>query len=303
MLGACWQRGLVPLSLASLMRAIELNGVAVENNKTAFALGRLAIGAPQALERLAGSTATPVQFFNFDQLDGDSGLIARRKTFLTDYQDAAYAQRYEALVQRVRAAETALGEAGKGLRLTRAVARYYAKLLAIKDEYEVARLYTDGRFEQALRNQFEDWDQLSFHLAPPLLARPGPDGRVKKVTFGGWTFRAMKVLARFKGLRGSALDVFGKTEERRMERQLVRDYEALVDELLAHLSAERLDTAVRLARLPEGIRGYGHVKLANVVTVRAQWKDLLDRFHGRVAEAPVSVVARPAARVKGVAEL
>ena len=309
MLGACWQRGLVPVSFEALMRAIELNGVAVENNKTAFALGRLAIAAPEALRRLAGEQAgSAVQWFNFDRLDdkdGQPGLIARRKAFLTEYQDAAYASRYEALVQRVRAAESALGEAGKGLRLTKAVARYYAKLLAIKDEYEVARLYTDGKFEAALKAQFEDWDHLSFHMAPPLIAKPGADGRAKKVELGSWTFKALKTLAKFKGLRGGALDLFGKTEERRIERQLIRDYEALVDELLASLSAEKLDLAVKLARLPEGIRGYGHVKLANVVTVRAQWKDLLDRFHGRAVEAPIAVVplAKAPERVKGVAEL
>nr|WP_297387238.1 indolepyruvate ferredoxin oxidoreductase family protein [uncultured Roseateles sp.] len=309
MLGACWQRGLVPVSFEALMRAIELNGVAVENNKTAFALGRLAIAAPEALRRLAGEQAgSAVQWFNFDQLDdrdGQPGLIARRKAFLTEYQDAAYASRYEALVQRVRAAESALGEAGKGLRLTKAVARYYAKLLAIKDEYEVARLYTDGKFEAALKAQFEDWDHLSFHMAPPLIAKPGADGRAKKVELGSWTFKALKTLAKFKGLRGGALDLFGKTEERRIERQLIRDYETLVDELLAGLSAEKLDLAVKLARLPEGIRGYGHVKLANVVTVRAQWKDLLDRFHGRAVEAPIAVVplAKAPERVKGVAEL
>ncbi len=309
MLGACWQRGLVPVSFEALMRAIELNGVAVENNKTAFALGRLAIAAPEALRRLAGEQAgSAVQWFNFDQLDdkdGQPGLIARRKAFLTEYQDAAYASRYEALVQRVRAAESALGDAGKGLRLTKAVARYYAKLLAIKDEYEVARLYTDGKFEAALKAQFEDWDHLSFHMAPPLIAKPGADGRAKKVELGSWTFKALKTLAKFKGLRGGALDLFGKTEERRIERQLIRDYEALVEELLAGLSAEKLDLAIKLARLPEGIRGYGHVKLANVVTVRAQWKDLLDRFHGRAVEAPIAVVplAKAPERVKGVAEL
>ena len=122
---------------------------------------------------------------------------------------------------------------------------------------------------------------------------------------GSWTFTAFKWLAKFKGLRGGALDIFGKTEERRIERQLIRDYEALVDELLASLSAEKLDLAVKLARLPEGIRGYGHVKLANVVTVRAQWKDLLDRFHGRAVEAPIAVVplAKAPERVKGVTEL
>jgi len=309
MLGACWQRGLVPVSFEALMRAIELNGVAVENNKTAFALGRLAIAAPEALRRLAGEqSGSAVQWFNFDQLDdkdGQPGLISRRKAFLTEYQDAAYASRYEALVQRVRAAESALGEAGKGLRLTKAVARYYAKLLAIKDEYEVARLYTDGKFEAALKAQFEDWDHLSFHMAPPLIAKPGADGRAKKVELGSWTFKALKTLAKFKGLRGGALDLFGRTEERRIERQLIRDYEALVDELLAGLSAEKLDMAIKLARLPEGIRGYGHVKLANVVTVRAQWKDLLDRFHGRAVEAPIAVVplAKAPERVKGVAEL
>ena len=309
MLGACWQRGLVPVSFEALMRAIELNGVAVENNKTAFALGRLAIAAPDALRRLAGEqSGSAVQWFNFDQLDdkdGQPGLVSRRKAFLTDYQDAAYAARYEALVQRVRAAESALGEAGKGLRLTKAVARYYAKLLAIKDEYEVARLYTDGKFEAALKAQFEDWDHLSFHMAPPLLSKPGADGRAKKVELGSWTFKALKTLAKVKGLRGGVLDIFGKTEERRIERQLVRDYEALVDELLTHLSADKLDIAIKLARLPEGIRGYGHVKLANVVTVRAQWKDLLDRFHGRAVEAPIAVVplAKAPERVKGVADL
>jgi len=298
MLGACWQRGLIPVSEAALMRAIELNGVAAEANKTAFALGRLAIAAPDAIQRLAGDVNV-VKLFNFDQLDGPDGLIERRVKFLTDYQDAAYAQRYRALVERVRAAETQLG---KGQRLTQAVARYHAKLLAIKDEYEVARLYTDGRFEAGLREQFENWESLSFHLAPPLLAKPGPDGRAKKIEMGSWTFTAFKWLAKFKGLRGGALDIFGKTEERRMERQLVADYEKLVDEILASLTADNLNTAVELARLPEKIRGYGHVKHANVVAVKKQWQTLLDRFHGRAEEVAAQPVAMPV-RVKGVAEL
>jgi indolepyruvate ferredoxin oxidoreductase len=303
MLGACWQRGLVPLSEAALMRAIELNGVAVEGNKTAFALGRLAIAAPEALKRLAGTDVQRINLLpSFDRLDGPEGLIARRVAFLTDYQDVAYAQRYLKLVERVRAAEAALGEAGKAERLTKAVARYYAKLLAIKDEWEVARLYTDGKFEAALKAQFEDWESLTFHMAPPLLAKPGADGRVKKIEMGSWTFKALKWMARFKGLRGTALDIFGKTEERRMERQLIKDYEALLDELLAQLSADKLDIAVQLARLPEKIRGYGHVKLANVATVRAQWKELLDRFHGR---AVATAAAQPVTvqRIKSVAEL
>ncbi|MDT8999781.1 indolepyruvate ferredoxin oxidoreductase family protein [Paucibacter sp. APW11] len=302
MLGACWQRGLIPLSETALMRAIELNGVAIEGNKTAFALGRLAIAAPEALRRLAGAPQGVVQVLNFDKLDGEDGLIARRSAFLTDYQDAAYAQRYRRLVERARQAEAGLGEAGKAERLTKAVARYYAKLLAYKDEYEVARLYTDGKFEAAMKAQFENWERLSFHMAPPLLSKPGADGKAKKIELGSWTFQAFKLLARFKGLRGGMLDIFGKTEERRMERQLISDYEALIDELLAHLSADKLELAVKLARLPETIRGYGHVKLANVVTVRAQWKDLLDRFHGRATEPVAQVVAMPQ-RVKGVAEL
>ncbi|MDY0744382.1 indolepyruvate ferredoxin oxidoreductase family protein [Paucibacter sp. R3-3] len=296
MLGACWQRGLIPLTEAALMRAIELNGVATEGNKTAFALGRLAIAAPEALKRLAGGKQQAVvQLLNFDgNLDE---LVARRVKHLTAYQDAAYAQRYAALVERVRLAEAKLG----GERLTKAVARYYAKLLAIKDEWEVARLYTDGTFEQAMKDQFENWDSLSFHMAPPLISKPGPDGRAKKVELGSWTFKALKLMAKFKGLRGTALDVFGKTEERRMERQLVSDYETLVDELLANLKPENLDAAVKLARLPEQIRGYGHVKLANVVTARARQKDLLDLFHGRRTEA---ASAAPAAiRIKSVSEL
>ncbi|WP_444718844.1 indolepyruvate ferredoxin oxidoreductase family protein [Paucibacter hankyongi] len=305
MLGACYQRGLIPLSQAALLRAMELNGVAVEGNKTAFALGRLAIGAPEALDRLRGGSANEhkVQLLlGQDKLDGPDGLIARRMQHLSAYQDAAYAQRYADLVARVRKAESSLGEAGKAERLSKAVARYYAKLLAIKDEYEVARLYTDGKFEAAMKAQFENWERLSFHLAPPLISKPGADGRAKKIEMGSWTFKAFKLLAKFKGLRGGALDIFGKTEERRMERQLIKDYEALVDELLAGLTAEKLNIALQLARLPEQIRGYGHVKHANVVTAQAKQKALLDRFHGRAAEPLAQSVAMPQ-RIKSVAEL
>ncbi|MFH7042570.1 indolepyruvate ferredoxin oxidoreductase family protein [Paucibacter sp. JuS9] len=304
MLGACWQAGLIPLSEAALMRAIELNGVAIEGNKTAFALGRLALAAPEAIRRLAGeASAQKVQLLlGQDKLDGPDGLIARRMRHLSAYQDEAYAQRYLTLVTKMRAAEAQLGEAGKAERLSKAVARYLAKLMAIKDEYEVARLYTDGQFEAAMKSQFENWASLSFHMAPPLLSRPGADGRARKIELGSWTFSAFKLLARMKGLRGGLLDVFGKTEERRMERQLLADYEVLVEELSQQLTAEKLELALQLARLPEKIRGYGHVKLANLVTARAQWKDLLDRLHGRAAEAPVAVVAMPQ-RVKGVAEL
>jgi len=278
MLGVAYQRGLVPLSEAALLRAIELNGVAVETNKTAFALGRLAVARPDALRRLEGEPDEPARP---DTLDA---LVARREAFLADYQDAAYARRYRALVDRVCAAESRLGTGE--LALTDAVARHYAKLLAIKDEYEVARLYTDGGFMQSLSEQFERWDRVSFHMAPPLLARPGPDGRPRKLRFGPWLMPAMKLLASMRRLRGSWLDVFGRTEERRMERALVREYEATIDELLGALDRDNLAVAVAIAKVPERIRGYGHVKLANVATAKARQRELLDRFHGRAADAP-----------------
>jgi len=294
MLGACWQRGLVPLTETALMRAIELNGVAVDANKTAFALGRLAVAAPEALARLGGTPAESAA--PADDLDA---LVERRRGFLAAYQDDAYAARYVALVERVRAAE---GRLGIGRELSLAVARSYAKLLAIKDEWEVARLYTDGAFEAALKDQFEGWDSISFHMAPPLLARPDASGRVKKLEYGGWMWQLLRLMAKGRRLRGGWLDPFGHTAERRLERQLVRDYEALVDELLAHLAPERLALAVQLARAPEQMRGFGHVKLANVASTRARMQELLDRFHGRaaapVAEAPVQIV-----RTRGVAEL
>jgi indolepyruvate ferredoxin oxidoreductase len=181
----------------------------------------------------------------------------------------------------VRAAEKPLGSE----RLTQAVARYFAKLLAIKDEYEVARLYTDGGFEAALKSQFESWDGLRFHLAPPLLAKPGPGGRPQKIVFGGWMWKGFQLLARFKGLRGTPFDVFGYTHERRMERQLVVDYEALIERLLQDLDADKLDLAVQLARLPERIRGYGPVKEANVKAVKQQWGEMLARYGQREAVA------------------
>jgi indolepyruvate ferredoxin oxidoreductase len=275
MLGAAYQRGLVPLGEAALQRAIELNGVAVQANKTAFALGRLAVAAPDALLRLAGAD----QPAEADTLDA---LIERRVRFLTDYQDAAYAARYRALVERVRAAETALGGvAARTLALTEAVARQYARLLAVKDEYEVARLYTDGRFMQELAETFERWDRIVFHMAPPLLVRRGADGRPRKMRLGPWLMPVMRGLAAMRRLRGSALDPFGHTAERRLERQLVSDYEAMLVDLLPVLSAANHVLALDMARVPERIRGFGHVKLANVATARARWRELQDRLHGR----------------------
>ena len=279
MLGVAFQRGLVPLSEAALLRAIELNGVAVETNKTAFALGRLAVAAPDALRRLEGAEAPAG-----DSLDA---LIERRGAFLEAYQDAAYARRYRALVDRVRAAESRLG--GEPA-LTEAVARQYARLLAVKDEYEVARLYTDGGFIGSLSQQFERWDGLRFHMAPPLLARRGPDGRPRKMKIGPWLMPAMRLLAKGRRLRGSVLDPFGHSAERKLERRLARDYEATLDELLAGLNAGNRALAVSIAQVPERMRGYGHVKLANVATARGRQQELLDRWRGVPAPAAARTI-------------
>ena len=277
MLGAAWQAGLVPVSLAALERAIELNAVAVEANKTALALGRLALAAPQALARLvAPPAALP------EALEGEQGLIQRRIRFLTEYAGSAYAGRYAEFVERVRQAEAALpGDAGRSLNLTRAVAFNLAKLMAVKDEYEVARLHTSAEFEAQLRAQFDGWSGLRFHLAPPGIARPGPDGKPRKISFGPWMQRAFKLLARLRGLRGTPLDPFGRSEERRLERALIDEYRGHVEMLLATLDAERLPIAIRIAKVPESIRGYGHVKHANIVAARANWQALFDRWHGR----------------------
>ncbi|MFN9767237.1 MAG: indolepyruvate ferredoxin oxidoreductase family protein [Pseudomonadota bacterium] len=279
MLGAAWQAGLVPVSLAALERAIALNGVAVAQNLHALSLGRLAIVAPQALQRLAGGASPAV---DLDELDGPDGLIARRRRFLTDYQDAKLADRHHALVQRVREAEQALGgKAALDLDLTRAVARQYARLLAVKDEYEVARLHLDPAFDAALRQQFARWDRIVHHLAPPLLSRPGADGRQRKRPFGPWVRLAFRLLVRLKGLRGSVLDPFGHTQERRMERELARDYEVLITaELLPALRAENQSHAVRLANVVQQVRGFGAVKLASHTAARTEWQTLLEVWRG-----------------------
>lgn len=204
------------------------------------------------------------------------------------YQNKAYAERYLALVNRVRQAETDLrAEASQTMALTEAVARNYFKLLAYKDEYEVARLYTDGQFQKALSQQFDGDLRVRLHLAPPLLARRDPDtGHLLKREYGAWMLKAFAVLAKFKFLRGRAIDPFGRTAERRMERQLIADYEQQIGKILEKLDVQHLELATELAALPHFIRGYGHVKEANVRTVRRRATRLLARFGG----AQVAVV-------------
>ncbi len=275
MLGFAYQKGYLPLSAAALERAIELNGAAVEMNKQAFLWGRRAaydLPAVRALVTPAADepVARPLPH-TFDD------IVVSRVAHLTGYQNAAYARRYTALVEKVKAAEAQRTSGATGL--AEAVARGYAKLLAYKDEYEVARLYTDGAFLRQLGQQFEGDYKLKFNLAPPLLADRDPrTGHLQKQAFGAWMMAAFQVLKRLRFLRGTRLDPFGRTAERRMERQLIADYETLVEEILGKLSPSNHAIAVQLAALPDDIRGFGHVKDANVAKVRTKWAALLATF-------------------------
>ncbi|MBC6404343.1 MAG: indolepyruvate ferredoxin oxidoreductase family protein [Rhodospirillales bacterium] len=287
MLGFAWQRGFVPVGEAALMQAVELNKVAIDFNKQAFLWGRRAAHNLAAVQRVA--FGTPEQTSAKEpETDGLEALISRRVRFLTDYQNAKLAQRYRQLVERVASAERAKTPDLTGL--AEAAARYYAKLLAIKDEYEVARLYSDPSFQAKLEETFEGDIKLSVHLAPPLFSKRDPrTGHLMKREYGPWIFRVFSLLARLRGLRGTAFDLFGHTQERRSERQLIDDYEALVTKVLADLEPGNHQTAVALLSLPEKIRGYGHVKEANVVAVKQEEEALLARLQG--AETPPAIAA------------
>jgi indolepyruvate ferredoxin oxidoreductase len=288
MLGYAWQKGRVPLSLDALLRAIELNGVAVADNQAAFLWGRRAAHDPAAVERLAAS-AEPVLPTHELSKSLDE-LVARRRAALTDFQDAAYADRYAALVERVHAAEARLAPGSS--QLAEAVARSYFKLLAYKDEYEVARLFGEAEFQRVLDTTFEgDW-RLRFHLAIPLISRSDPNtGMPRKFSYGGWMRPAMKLLARLKFLRGSAFDPFGHTDERRTERALIAEYEQTVETLLAGLRADKLDAAAEIARLPETIRGFGPIKLRNAAAARAKQAELMQRYGQAPQDAARAVAA------------
>ncbi len=336
-LGYAWQRGLVPISFDAIMRAVELNGAAVEMNKTAFAWGRLAVVDPEAVNAAAGlvhnvptaaertvhdlpvlpplasegresglADALPpvrrrdelrhvpegagdtVAFLPLDDARLSRSLdelVARRSAFLTDYQDAAYAARYTGFVQRVRAAEQA--RAPGSTALSEAAARYLFKLMAYKDEYEVARLYTSGDFKRKLEQQFEGDYTVRFHLAPPLLAKKNDKGELIKREYGPWMFKAFGLLAKLKFLRGGTFDVFGYTDERKMERRLIADYETTVGGLLDALDGGNVDLAAEIASVPEHIRGFGHVKEAHLHAAKAREAELLKEWAN-----PLRVVVR-----------
>jgi len=276
MLGYAYQVGALPLSAESIERAIALNGEAVAMNTEAFRWGRRIAADPKALDALnipAPGDATDARRLsqNFDE------TVARRVAFLTEYQDAAYAARYRERVERARAAEAAKAPDKCGL--AEAVARNLFKLMAYKDEYEVARLFSDGAFLRQAAAEFDGKLRFTFHLAPPLLARRDPaTGEPKKMTFGPWMLRAFGLLAKLKFLRGTAFDIFGRSEERRTERKLIAEYEAMLDEVLGKLTPENHHLAVGFAVIPEKIRGFGHVKLRHLAAAKADEAVLLDQF-------------------------
>jgi indolepyruvate ferredoxin oxidoreductase len=287
MLGYAWQKGCVPLSEEALLRAIELNGVAVAGNRAAFLWGRRAAHDPRAVERLVSDAEPPLPTHELSK--NLEEIIARRRVALTDFQDAAYAQRYEALVERVRAAESALAPGSTAL--AEAVARNYYRLLAYKDEYEVARLFGEAEFRHALETTFEGDYGLKFHLAIPFFSRSDPNtGLPRKFAYGGWMRPAMRLLASLKFLRGTALDPFGRTEERRLERSLIGEYEMTVEKLLAGLRADNLPMAAEIARLPEAIRGFGPIKRKNADAAREKQAGLMARY-----DRPPQDAARAAA--------
>ncbi|QKO23492.1 indolepyruvate ferredoxin oxidoreductase family protein [Rhodoferax sp. BAB1] len=275
LLGYAWQKGWVPLGREALLRAIELNAVAVEANKAAFEWGRQAAQDWARVQALL----TPTQTLQFQPRETVDSLVARRVEFLTDYQNGAYAETYRAFVARVQAAESRLGKTG----LSEAVARYLFKLMAYKDEYEVARLHSDPAFKARIATMFEGEYKLHYHLAPPLLAKKNARGELLKQAYGPAMGVAFRLLARLKGLRGTTLDPFGRTGERRSERALIAEYRACIEELLAGLSAANHAAAVEIARLPEQIRGYGHVKARHLAAVRPLWDERLAAWRAALA--------------------
>jgi indolepyruvate ferredoxin oxidoreductase len=273
MLGFAWQKGVIPVSSRAMYRAIKLNGVDAEANMQAFEVGRKA-AVDEAFKGLPEDVTPTPETMPLDE------LIAHRTAELVGYQNQAYADRYASRVAQVKAAEQAVGGAEA---LTRAVATNLYKLMAYKDEYEVARLYTDGRFAKELAGVFKG-GKAKIWMSPPLIAPKGPDGKPQKIALGGWMLTTvLPMLAKMKGLRGGALDIFGKTEERRMERGLIASYEANLDRLLAGLDADHLSLAARIAAIPDKIRGFGHVKEASVKVAEREEAALWAQWEKRAA--------------------
>jgi len=269
-LGYAWQKGWLPLTRESILRAMALNDVQVQNNQTAFEWGRHAANDAAAVQRILA----PSQVIEFKKRTSLDTLIERRVAFLTDYQNATYAQNYLAFLMNVQQAESPLGKTT----LTESVARGLFKLMAYKDEYEVARLHTDTAFLSRVNGMFEGNFTLNYHLAPPLMSQTNDKGELIKRKFGPLMLTGFKVLSKLKFLRGTALDVFGRTHERQMERALIEDYKNSLSVVLGQLNADNHAWALELARLPEQIKGFGHVKERNVKAARMQWSALMAKF-------------------------
>jgi indolepyruvate ferredoxin oxidoreductase len=272
MLGYACQHGGLPVSVEAIEKAIELNGQAIAMNLAAFRWGRRAAHDPAAVQALVGKAGPE----GLPKADGLDEIVARRADFLAAYQNAAYAQRYRDRIAALRAAEN---KASPGSTVvSEAAARSLFKLMAIKDEYEVARLYTDGSFKRQLASEFQSFERLEFHLAPPILGRKGSDGKPRKSSFGPWMMTGFRMLAALKGLRGTPLDVFGRTAERRMERRLLAEYEADLALIAGRLSADRIEAAAALASVPQLVRGFGHVKEDNARKAAEERRRLLERL-------------------------
>ena len=291
MLGYAWQKGRIPLSRAAIERAIEINGVAVKMNLSAFDWGRRTAVERDVVERRAGpgfassrgapGIAPSIEVAPPRERETLESVIERRAVFLADYQDAAYAGRYRGFVERVRAAERSRAKGMRGF--AEAVARGYFKLLAYKDEYEVARLHAAPEFRRRIEATFEGDYTLEFHLAPPLFARRDPaTGEPRKARYGPWMMRVFAVLARFKGLRGTMLDPFGYTQERRRERGLIERYEQVVASLIDDLDHTNHAVAVEIVSLPDRIRGFGHVKAQSLEDAERREAELLGRYKAAV---------------------
>ena len=280
LVGYAWQKGLIPLSEEAILRAIEMNGVAVQWNQDAFGWGRRAAHNLAAVNDLCSNPDTSNTDVSDEPLDA---FIKRRAADLQDYQNAAYADRYTALVRSVEAVEKKQFPGRTGLSAT--VARYAYKLMAYKDEYEVARLYCDPAFRQKLDEQFEGDYSLRFNLAPPLLARKDKvTGRPGKMEFGPWLLPLFRLLKRLRFLRGTPFDPFARTPERKMERDLISEYEQTVAELLQTLDHERYSLAIEIAGLPEQVRGYGYIKTENVARTRAKLQSLWECWRNPVKQ-------------------
>ncbi|MBV9540542.1 MAG: 2-oxoacid:acceptor oxidoreductase family protein, partial [Alphaproteobacteria bacterium] len=283
--GYAYQLGEIPISEDAILKAIELNGAAVKANQRAFELGRLAAHDRAAILKLAGldkPDTAPVA-------DTYDDIVAKRVAFLTDYQNEAYAERYRSTVERIRAAEQQKTPGKHGL--AEAAARSLFKLMAYKDEYEVARLYTDGTFHRKLHEEFEGNFTLSFHLAPPIFGATDPNtGKPRKMEFGPWMMPAFRVLASLKGLRGTFLDIFARNPERKLEVKMIGDYEARLAEIADALTPANHATAVALAGVPMDIKGYGYIKDGNYEKAKEREAVLVRRLHMTPAQTEAAAL-------------